>query len=292
MDAEASRRYKDVAADLRAVHWEYGLDAVRWESETTERYMSEKRNQEVRNAIRGQKEPESMQLGKLLKKSHIQLSHRPDLEPAKTETKMRFVPKRSEAQGLARDPAELRKSHIDLAIADSKSGKAWSSVLKSTMSDSEDVKFKAERPKGFEELGEELRKSSVLLHAGRHDFRSQSLPVPRSTQKLSYDPKPISKTLGFAETIGKELQVSSIDVAAGEKKTAAPWQSHQHAIMGDQNDKKWACEKPKGFDHLIAELRKTNITLGSDRKTVYGSEGTRPIKDARLARPAGHIPGC
>jgi hypothetical protein len=285
--------YEAVKADLRAVHWELGNTPVKYESETTERFMSENRNKILRDACRNKTTPESLQLGKLLRQSHIQLSHRPDRESAKTETKMRYVPQKIEmAKSYAEtNGAELRKSNIDLAVADPKSGKEWKSVLKSTMSASEDAKFACKKPQGFQELGEELRKSSVLLHAGRHDFRSPSLPQHISESKRQFHTMPLSPTVGFSETLGKELRTSSIDVAYGAEKKADHWQSQCHEIMSNNSAEKWSCKQPEGFYHLIAELKKSNITLGNDR-VIYGSEGVkRPIRDGRKDYPAGFVPG-
>lgn len=279
--------------DLRAVHWELGNTKVNYESETSEKILGEGRDREVRAAIRARQTPESLELGKLLRQSHIQLSHRPDREVAKTESKMRFVPQNGEPAKSYADiiGGELQKTNIDLAVGDPKSGKEWQSVLKSEMSKGEDVKFKAEKPKGFEALGEELRKSSVLFHAGRHDFRTDAPPVQRSETKRQFEAKPLSPTVGFAESNGKELRKSNIDMACGATKSTASWRSQQHAIMADNYDKKYKCEKTEGFEFLGVELRKTNVTLGTDR-VVYGTEGVRrPLRDDRNAHPAGHVPG-
>lgn len=278
--------------DLKGTHWELGLTKVRYESETAERFMSESRDKEVRDAIRAKKEPESLQLGKLLRQSHITLSHRPT-PLAKSEAQLRWVPQKIEVAESFADTngAELRKSNIDLAVAESKSGKGWSSVNKSTAESCADQKFACKQPEGFQSLGEELRKSSVLLHAGRHDFRSASLPVHKSESKREFHPHAISSVQSFADTLGKELRTSSFDYSYGVSKSSAGWQSQQHQIMGGCQKEKWACKQPEGFYHLIAELKKSNITLGSDR-TVYGSEGAkRPIKDDRDRHPAGHVPG-
>jgi hypothetical protein len=277
--------------DLRGVHWELGNSKVNYESTTGEHFMSENRNQVVRSAIRARTEPESLQLGKLLRKSHIQLSHREDKKAAQTEAKMRYVPQKIEVVQSYADTngADLKKSNIDLAVGQDKSGQGWTSVLKSSMSSGEEAKFACKKPEGFEMLGEELRKSSVLLHAGRHDFRSEKLPQHRSEAKNQFTTKPISPTVNFAATVGVALRTSSIDFDPGVPKTCTSWKSQQHAIMGDNGEKKWRPQRAEGFNHLIAELRKTNITLGSD-KTVYGSEGLkRPVRDDRNANPAGNV---
>lgn len=299
MSHSQAGRYDAVKADLHAVHWEFGNSKVNFESETTERFMSEGRDKIVRDAIRERKEPESMQLGKLLRKSHIALSHRPDREVAKTETKMRFVPQKIEIAESYADTngAELRKSNIDLAVGQSKSGKDWKSVQTSEMSATEGEKFACRKPQGFEQLGAELRKSNVVLHAGRHDFRSRSLPIHRSTTHLAYVPRSGGAQENLASSLGVELRTSSIDVAFGglHKNSAShgtpSWQSQQHGIMASHQESKWAARRPAGFEFLKKELQKTNVTLGTD-KTVYGSEGIkRPVRDDRNAVAAGFIPG-
>lgn len=279
--------------DLRAVHWEFGHSKVQFESETTERFMSENRDRMVREAIRCKEEPESLQLGKVLRRSHIQLSHRPDQQPPKSEARTRFEKRQADPSKSFADTngEELRRSNINLAVAPGKT--EWSSVLKSSIAQGSDKKFACEIPQGFEELGVELRKSNVLLHAGRHDFRSTSLPVHRSESKSQFGPKPASPTKSYAESLGKELRTSNIDVACGGSRTSADWRSQQHSTMLEQNDDKWACRKPEGFYHLIAELRKTNVTLGTDR-TNYEKPAAftrRELKHSDKLRPAGHVPG-
>lgn len=277
--------------DPKAVHWNFGNTPVRYESETCSQFMSEDRNKRVRQAIREKEEPDKAAKA-MLRESHVNLSmHK--TPPSKTEAQMRWTKQPIEVAESFKDVriAELRKCNIDLAVAEPKSGKEWTSVLKAVHGANEDVKFACKKPEGFEQLGAELRKSSVLLHAGRHDFRSSSLPVHRSEAKTQFEAKPILATANLSATLGKELRTSSFDYSYGVSKSAAHWQSQQHQVMADKNDKKWACEKPEGFYHLIAELRKTNVTLGSD-SVVYGTEGNkRPVRDDRNMQAAGDLPG-
>lgn len=275
--------------DPKAVSWEHGFTPVRYESETNERFMSESRNKLVRQAIYDRKEPESLQLGKMLRKSHITLSMTKDRAPAQTEAQQRWTKQPIEMSKSFADVriAELRKANIDLSVGEPKTGKGWISDQTACMSANEDVKFACKKPQGFAELGAELRKSSVLLHAGRHDFRSPGVPVPRTEAMDQWTTKPIEVAESFSGSLGKELRTSSFDYSYGVSKSGAHWQSQQHSVMANQNDQKWACHKQKGFDNLIAELRKTNITLGSD-PTVYGTQGnTRPVRDDRKKRAAG-----
>jgi len=277
--------------DPKAVHWNFGNTPVRYESETCSQFMSEDRNKQVRKAIREQQGPDESAKA-MLRESHINLSMRKEL-PTKSEAQTRWTKQPIEVSESFKDVriAELRKCNIDLAVAEPKTGKEWTSVLKSVHGANEDLKFACKKPEGFQELGAELRKSSVLLHAGRHDFRSSSLPVRRSEAKAQYVGKPISVTANLSATLGKELRTSSFDYSYGVSKSSAHWQSQQHHIMASHNDKKWACEKPEGFNHLIAELRKTNVTLGTD-SVDYGTEGNRrPVRDDRNMQAAGDLPG-
>jgi len=281
--------------DPRAVHWDFGNTPVRYESETCSQFMSEDRNKQVRQAIREQQEPDAAAKA-MLRQSHINLSmHK--TAPGKSEAQMRWTKPPIDPVESFKDLriAELRKCNIDLAVAEPKSGKEWTSVLKAVHGSNEDAKFACKRPDAEKEelqkLGAELRKSNVLLHAGRHDFRSSSLPVRRSEAKAQFEAKPISVTANLSKTLGKELRTSSFDYSYGVSKSSAHWQSQQHQVMANQNDKKWACEKPEGFYHLIAALKKTNLILGSD-SVVYGTEGNkRPVRDDRNMQAAGDLPG-
>lgn len=276
------------------VSWEHGFAKVKYESETTERFMSAQRDKEVRAAIMARTEPESKQLGKFLRKSNVKLSMHPT-GFGESEKQRRYVDmmgqlESSESYADIRI-AELRKANIDLSVGEPKTASHWTSVLKATHSENADQKFACSKPQGREDLIAELRKSNVLLHAGRHDYRSETCPVRQSEQTTAYDTKPISKTLGFAETNGKLLRESNFGIGmVADPKTCNHWQSAQHKVMVNNMDKKFACEKPKGLDHLIVELRKTNINFGNDQ-TRYGTEARRvPIRDDTNRRPAGKDP--
>lgn len=272
----------------------YGQPKVKYVSETSECFMNEKRDKEVRAAIAARTEPESKQLGKFLRKSNVRLSMHPTTF-GESENQQRYVDKMGELESAESYAdvriAELRKANIDLSVGEPKTAKHWNSVLKATHSENADQKFACSKPQGREDLIAELRKSSVLLHAGRHDYRQETCPVRQSEQTTAYDTKPISKTLGFADTNGKLLRESNFGIGnVADPKTCSHWQSAQHKVMVDNMDKKFACKQPKGFDHLIAELRKTNINLGNDQ-TKYGTETRRvPIQDDTNRRPAGAAP--
>lgn len=279
--------------DPSEVSFEFGTSKVHYETEAGMN-MNEKRAKVLHDAIVAVQEPESLQLGKMLKQSHITMSHIKDKEVARSEAKNRFAGQKSETSA-AEDAALLKVAndpkacHIDLSVGCSRSSKAWSSNLKASHGANEDEKFACKQPEGFQFLGEELRKSNVTLHAGRHDFRTRSVPSTRSEAKLQYGKAPpMSPTVGFADTLGKALRTSSIDAAFGSLNPAPNnWQSQQHTIMGQHSNQKWNCRVPDGFAHLKKELQKTNVTLGTDR-VVYGTEGRAgPIRDDRKARAAG-----
>jgi len=280
--------------DPQEIHFEFGTSKVHYETEAGMN-MNEKRARVLHDAIVAVKEPESLQLGKMLKQSHITMSHIKDKEVARSEAKNRFVGAKAETSA-AEDAARLKVAndpkacHIDLSVGCSRSSKAWSSNLKATHGANENEKFACKQPEGFQFLGEELRKSNVTLHAGRHDFRTRSLPTNRSESNLQYGKAPpMSQTVGFADTLGKALRTSSIDAAFGSLNPAPTqgWHSQQHVIMAQHSDQKWNCRVPDGFAHLKKELQKTNVTLGTDR-VDYGTRGlARPIRDDRKARPAG-----
>lgn len=286
------KRQQAVAKALASSSIELGITKVEYKSQAMDSFMSEERNQIVRQAIRDRKEPESLQLGKQLRKSHVVMSMRTE-PPAQTEAKRRWTqpPKMKQAESYADIRiAELRKANIDLAVADPKSAKDWTSVLKSVHSSHADKKFACSKPQGFQELGEELRKSSVLLHAGKHDFRSEAEPVRRSEAASSFDVKPIPENINFNH-LGEEARTSSFEYSYGTDKRAKGWESQQHSIFGDNQEAKWKCRQPEGFYHLIAELKKSNVTFGSDG-TKYGTESLpRPLRDDRVKHAAGHVPG-
>jgi len=276
------------------VSWEHGFAKVKYVSETSECFMNEQRDKEIRAANLARTEPESKQLGKFLRKSNVKLSMHPtpfgESEKQKRYVDMMGQLESSESYANIRI-AELRKANIDLSVGEPKTASHWSSVLKATHSENADQKFACSKPEAEKGLMAELRKSNVLLHAGRHDYRQDTCPVPKSEQTTSYDAKPISKTLGFADTNGKLLRESNFGIGnVADPKTCSHWQSAQHQVMVDNMGKKFACRKPEGLDHLIIELRKTNINFGNDA-TKYGTESRRvPIRDDTNRRPAGAAP--
>jgi len=276
--------------DPKAVHWDMGNTPVRYESETCAQFMSEDRNKTVRKAIRETQAPDASAKA-LLRESHINLSMHKEL-PTKSEAQTRWTKPPKTDQGESFKDirlAELRKCNIDLGVAEPKSGKEWTSVLKAVHGANSGVKSDGKKPVPMDMSA--LRKSSVLLHAGRHDFRSSSVPVPRTEAATQYEAKPILVAENLSATLGKALRTSSFDYSYGVSKSSAHWQSQQHHIMADKNDKKWACAKPEGFNNLIAELRKTSVILGSD-KIPYGTEGNkRPVRDDRNMQAAGDLPG-
>mmetsp|Transcript_33110 Transcript_33110/g.83771 ORF Transcript_33110/g.83771 Transcript_33110/m.83771 type:complete len:227 (+) Transcript_33110:113-793(+) len=189
---------------------------------------------------------------------HWQLGYR-DFDPARTEAKLRYLPTHG-AQPTVLDPEqakELRRSHVDLAVAEEKTGRAWKAVMTDEMSRNAGDKFGCRKPQGFEALSVELRKSSVSLS-------DLSIAPGKSEQKLRYAmPPPFNQAKSYADTLGKDLRASHYDMSNGREKIARDWMSAQQAEMSRHVREKFDCEKPSGMDALSKELRKSSIPLGS-----------------------------
>eukprot|EP00930_Biecheleria_cincta_P021123 TRINITY_DN15723_c0_g1_i2.p1 TRINITY_DN15723_c0_g1~~TRINITY_DN15723_c0_g1_i2.p1 ORF type:complete len:225 (-),score=45.93 TRINITY_DN15723_c0_g1_i2:97-771(-) len=151
---------------------------------------------------------------------------------------------------------DLKASHIDMAVGVPRTCSHWQAAQSAEMSRNAAAKFSCEKPKGFEQLGEELRKSSVT-------FSDRKLPEQLTEQKRSFgQPEYIEQAASYAASLGKDLRASHIDVANGRDKNCGHWQGMQKFEMHEYAKEKFACKKPAGFDHLIAELRKSNVPLG------------------------------
>eukprot|EP00440_Ansanella_granifera_P072657 gb/GFBE01078844.1/.p1 GENE.gb/GFBE01078844.1/~~gb/GFBE01078844.1/.p1 ORF type:complete len:233 (+),score=54.70 gb/GFBE01078844.1/:1-699(+) len=189
---------------------------------------------------------------------HWALSYVPN-QPSKTETKMAYIQHPSyRRQASVENGADLKASHIDLSVGESRSGKHWQSALTAEMSRNAADKFNCKQPGGFQQLGAELRKSS-LSFGDRADGGS----AHETEQKARYGaPPPVEQATSFADTVGKDLRASHIDIANGRDTRASHWQSMQSSEMAEFAKEKFNCRKPAGFDHLIAELRKSSVPLG------------------------------
>lgn len=65
---------------------------------------------------------------------------------------------------------DLRESHISIGSSKERSARDWIPVTRSSMTDHAEEKWSCTKPQGFEELGVELRKSSVPLSGAGQDF--------------------------------------------------------------------------------------------------------------------------
>lgn len=187
---------------------------------------------------------------------HWQLSYL-QTTPGQTETKEAYIqhPKYQRRQAVENGD-DLRASHIDLAFGASRSCKHWVAALTDEMSRNEEDKFNCKRPDGFEALGTELRKSHI-------SFGERYEPTCQSQQKVNFGAPPkVSQLASFADTVGKDLRASHIDIANGAEKSCAHWKAMQTSEMARNAKEKFSCRKPEGFYHLIAELRKSSVPLG------------------------------
>mmetsp|Transcript_92189 Transcript_92189/g.192763 ORF Transcript_92189/g.192763 Transcript_92189/m.192763 type:complete len:224 (+) Transcript_92189:137-808(+) len=186
---------------------------------------------------------------------HWQIGYRPG-EATQTESKHKYVNHRGSPAVLNEaKAAELRRSHIDLAVGADKSSKQWETVMTGDMCRNASEKFGCKKPEGFQALGAELRKSSVSIS-------DQTTPPPHSELKDRFGPPPkFEQAKSYADSLGKELRSSRIDIANGQEKIARNWESSMRAEMGRHAKEKFLYQQPAGFQHLIAELRKSSVPL-------------------------------
>jgi len=179
-------------------------------------------------------------------------------ETPKTETKLAYIQHgKYMRQGAVENGDDLKASHIDLAVGQSRSGKDWQAAQTAEMSRHEAAKFACEKPQGFEQLGEELRKSSVSFSERPEQSSTET------EQKARFATPPhVEQAASFADTVGKDLRSSHIDISNGNSQSVAHWKSMQTSEMDEYAREKFNCKKPAGFDHLIAELRKSSVPLG------------------------------
>jgi len=125
-------------------------------------------------------------LGKELRKSSLVLADLPSegtferkIQTETSEAKEKFVPKPftsnpSYAATLGKD---LRKSHFDINH-EPKATTGWMPQAKAAMVDNLEAKWNCKQPEGFQELGVELRKSSVPLAGSGMTFMMQPTTGP------------------------------------------------------------------------------------------------------------------
>ncbi|CAK9036446.1 Hypothetical protein (Fragment) [Durusdinium trenchii] len=187
---------------------------------------------------------------------HWQLSYLPS-HYGQTETKEAYIKHpRYQREKMVENGDDLRAPHIDLAFGASKSCKHWVAALTDEMSRNEYDKFHCKKPDGFEALGAELRKSHI-------SFGERSEVGAQSHQKMAFGAPPkVAQMASFADTVGKDLRASHIDIANGAEKSCGHWKAVQTSEMAQYAREKFSCRKPEGFYHLIAELRKSSVPLG------------------------------
>mmetsp|Transcript_18907 Transcript_18907/g.44874 ORF Transcript_18907/g.44874 Transcript_18907/m.44874 type:complete len:238 (-) Transcript_18907:66-779(-) len=187
---------------------------------------------------------------------HWQLSYMAT-SPEQSQTKQAYIKHPSyQRRAAVENGADLKSSHIDLAFGASKSCKHWSSALTEEMSRNQDEKFNCKKPEGFEFLGAELRKSSISFGE-----RSEENLLSHQKQQFTAPPK-VKQMASFADTVGKDLRASHIDIANGADKSSSHWKAVQTSEMAQFAREKFECRKPEGYCHLIAELRKSSVPLG------------------------------
>jgi hypothetical protein len=240
------------------VHFQFGFSNFERQSETTERFFSQARNKEVMAAVAKKETPESLKLGTVLRQSHVRLGTKCLAAPPgqSSESRMQYTAKpQSKSANFNHLGAELRKANIDHSYGQSKTCSHWTAVDREEMSRNAVEKFACETPQGFQHLAKELRKSSLPIK----DLREQ--PKATTESRLAYVEKPYSAQQSYADTLGKDLRASHIDIAQGHEKSTRNWVPVCHSALNANQEEKWACEKPSAFDQLGVELRKSSVPL-------------------------------
>jgi len=211
--------------------------------------------------------------GTVLRQSHVRLGTKCLAAPPgqTSESRTNYVAKPfAKSANFNHLGAELRKENIDHAYGHVKTCSHWTAVDREEMSRNALEKFACAQPTGFQHLAKELRKSNLPIK----DLRA--LPRATSETRMQYVEKPYSKQESYAETLGKDLKASHIDIAQGHEHNTKNWVPVMHSALNANQEEKWACAKPAAFDQLGVELRKSNVPLagaGEDfmmRKAVPG----------------------
>lgn len=120
---------------------------------------------------------------------------------------------------------------------------------------------KKEAPESLK-LGITLRQSHVRIGTKCLDARPGQTSEQR-TQYVNFGEK--GKKSSNFNHLGAELRKENIDHAYGHVKTCSHWTSVDREEMSRHAKDKFACEMPSGFQHLIKELRKSNLPLTDPR---------------------------
>eukprot|EP00929_Paragymnodinium_shiwhaense_P053283 TRINITY_DN26667_c0_g1_i1.p1 TRINITY_DN26667_c0_g1~~TRINITY_DN26667_c0_g1_i1.p1 ORF type:complete len:287 (-),score=56.54 TRINITY_DN26667_c0_g1_i1:60-920(-) len=280
----------------QAHHWQFGYTFFDRETETHEKFMSERRRQVVLDAIKAQEEPESLALGKELRASRVQLGSKcvagKPMQPGReSEMRERYAPRpyAAPSENFNHLGVELRKAHIDHAFGQPKTASHWQGVLQEEMSRMAHEKYTSGKPQGLGYLGEELRKSSLVLNEMPSTYKD-TMKMQCSEQKDKFVPKPYSAQPSYASTLGKDLRASHFDTAQGPK-NCRDWVPQTRATMEDNSDAKWNCGQPEGFQELGVELRKSSVPLAGSGMTFMMQKATGPQRPPppRRAKSMAHL---
>uniref|UniRef100_A0A7S1MLL4 Uncharacterized protein n=1 Tax=Alexandrium catenella TaxID=2925 RepID=A0A7S1MLL4_ALECA len=176
------------------------------------------------------------------------------LPSSKSETRSQYIPHENVATPTE-VPSHLRQSHWDLAFGSEKTGREWQSVLTEQMSSNLESKFGCSKPEGMKGIASELRRSSIALSCG-------NLVAYQSEQHSRYQPNNGRPAESYSDLLGKDLRASHIDIANGQDKSTRTWRGVNKGDMSQHAREKYQCEKPRGFEELSKELRKSSVPLG------------------------------
>lgn len=273
-------------------NWQFGYTFFDRQTETHDRFTSEKRRQEClegmladfrERAARVDYDPKkrSWELGS---KCVAGLPKGPGLE---SETRERYQPrpKAAKTENFNYLGVELKKAHIDHAYGQDKSCKHWQGVGQEEMSRMAQEKYTSGKPQGLGHLGAELRKSSLVLA----DLPSEGKFVrknvmAKSEVKEKFVPKEFTSNPSYAATLGKDLRQSHFDINHEPKNTLG-WMPQTKSTMVDNLEAKWNCRQPEGFEALGVELRKSSVPLAGSGMTYMMQPSTGPSRPSATTHP-------
>jgi hypothetical protein len=192
----------------------------------------------------------------------------------------------SAAENKARLRA-LQASNIDLAAGEEKCGRHWRTDQSESLAANMEDKFQDQRPLPADGSKNYRSQVEIGFSPSKNRFETES----KCQYAVPENPEP---TVGYAATLGKELQAHSWDHAEHQAKTTSQWHSAQTDEMSRKAIEKFSCRPPPAFDELKRHLRASSLYLGKDEVdfTVGGrrqEEGVHPSVHRKLSMPQlGH----
>lgn len=256
---------------------------ARYATEASDQFFNEHRWRCGFKAAAENQEPPSKALGAELRKSHITFGIRALAAPEspKSEIKRHYTPK---PWGPAQLNGELKRflkqTSVDNAYGQPKNCSDWQSAQKEALGANAQDKYGSKPPDAFDNLKAELRRSSVPMKMEG----CASSPGMLSESKGAYVEQPYERA-EYQSQLAEDLRRSHVDIANGAPKSASHWRGEGGKAMAQHAREKFECAKPKAFDHLSTELRKSSVPLHADfmiRGAAGGGAYGRSLSSGRI----------